>query len=72
LVNGGAAVRTVDEILGQVQHLSAGEQQELMERLAALDSFLALAGTGHGDFTDVSSHKGKHLAEAYGPKDDRR
>ncbi len=26
---------------------------------------LALAGTAHSNWTDVSSHKGKHLAEVY-------
>ena len=29
---------------------------------------LAAAGIGHTDFPDVSSKKGKHLAEAYAPK----
>ena len=29
---------------------------------------LALAGTAHSDYTDVSSHKGKHLAEVYAPR----
>ena len=29
---------------------------------------LAAAGIGHTDFPDVSSNKGKHLAEAYAPK----
>lgn len=81
-------MRTVDEILEEVRHLSAREQQELRkkleqlretpvgvqegepaeERLAVIDSFLKLAGTGHSDFTDVSSNKGKHLAEAYAAK----
>jgi len=31
-------------------------------RLAALDAFLALAGTAHSDHTDVSSDKHEHLA----------
>ena len=29
---------------------------------------LALAGTAHSGWTDVSSHKGKHLAEVYAPR----
>ena len=29
---------------------------------------LALAGTAHSDYVDVSSHKGKHLAEVYAPR----
>jgi hypothetical protein len=29
---------------------------------------LALSGTAHSDWTDVSSHKRKHLAEVYAPK----
>jgi hypothetical protein len=29
---------------------------------------LALSGTGDADWTDVSSHKGHHLAEAYGSR----
>jgi hypothetical protein len=34
-------------------------------QLKALDRFLELAGTGHSDFTDVSSDKYKHLADVY-------
>jgi len=34
-------------------------------RQAALGRWLALAGTGHSDFTDVSSDKYKHLAAVY-------
>ena len=29
---------------------------------------LAMSGTARSDFTDVSRHKGKHLAEAYATK----
>ena len=32
---------------------------------AGLDRWLSRAGTGHSDFTDVSSDKYKHLAAAY-------
>ncbi len=36
--------------------------------LAAMDAFLALGGTAHSDYTDVSSDKYKHLAEIYADK----
>jgi hypothetical protein len=32
------------------------------ERMSALDRFLELAGTGHSEFTTVSSDKRKHLS----------
>ncbi|HVO22080.1 MAG TPA: hypothetical protein VMW56_00465 [Candidatus Margulisiibacteriota bacterium] len=34
-------------------------------RQAALDAFLAMAGTAHSDYTDVSTDKYRHLAEIY-------
>jgi hypothetical protein len=34
-------------------------------RLAGLARWLSRAGTGHSDFTDVSSDKYKHLAAVY-------
>jgi len=34
-------------------------------RQAGLDRWLARAGTGHSDFTDVSSDKYKHLSAVY-------
>ena len=40
----------------------------MTDRLAALDGFLALAGTAHSDYTDVSSDKYKHLAAIYADK----
>ena len=45
----------------------ADEQETDAEaaRLAALDRWIAHAGIGHSDFTDVSSDKYKHLAEVY-------
>ena len=42
-----------------------------IDRLAALDGFLALAGTAHSDYTDVSSDKYKHLAEIYADNHER-
>jgi hypothetical protein len=32
---------------------------------------LALSGTADADWTDVSSHKGRHLADAYGSRHER-
>ena len=69
-------MRKVDEILAEAKHLSSRDRRRLREELAALDastgeakgpyaSLLALAGTGHTDFPDVSTRKGKHLAAVY-------
>lgn len=33
--------------------------------VSALERWLSLAGTGHSDFSDVSSDKYKHLATVY-------
>ena len=33
-----------------------------------LAMFVAMSGTGHSDYTDVASNKGKHLADVYAPK----
>jgi hypothetical protein len=45
----------------------ADEQASTSEssRLAALARWVARAGTGHSDLTDVARDKYKHLAEAY-------
>ena len=72
---------TVEQILEQAKHLSVDERRRLVEaleealhgedggleakRLAALDRWIARAGTGHSDFADVARDKYKHLAEAY-------
>jgi hypothetical protein len=37
-------------------------------RKAAMEHWLAMAGTGHSDQTDVSENKNKYLAEAYATK----
>lgn len=74
-------MHTVQEILDVAKHLPASERRrivhELEETLAdeghegeALDMFLALAGTGHSEHSDVSSDKGKHLAEVYAASKD--
>jgi len=74
-------MRTVEEIVEEVKLLSPQERLRLKEkiedlsqdenaaaeaaRLAALDAFLALAGTAEADYSDVSSDKYKYLAEIY-------
>lgn len=57
----------LEDMLDPSDNEEAGVEAE-SDRLAALDSFLKLAGTGHSEFTDVSKHKGKHLAEVYAPR----
>jgi hypothetical protein len=71
---------TVEEIVEEIKLLSPQERLRLVEkigilgqdestveetRLAALDAFLALAGTAETDYMDVSSDKYKHLADIY-------
>ena len=34
----------------------------------ALAEFIAMSGTAHSDYTDVSSNKYRHLGEIYAPK----
>jgi hypothetical protein len=75
-------MRTVEEIVEEVRHLSPQDRRRLIRavenlgrdkpsateaaRLAALDAFLALAGTADTEQADVSSDKYKHLAVIYG------
>jgi hypothetical protein len=77
-------MQTVEEILEQVKHLPLPERRRLADalqeelltedasaeatRLAALDQWIARAGSGHSDFDDVARDKYKHLAEAYSDK----
>jgi hypothetical protein len=74
-------MRTVEEIVEEVKLFSPQERLRLMEKidslgqneggvadetqLAALDTFLALAGTAETTDTDVSGDKYKHLAAIY-------
>ena len=73
-------MRTVEELVEEIKLLSPQERLRLVEkiavlvqdegaieapRLAALDAFLALAGTAETEYTDVSSDKYKHLADIY-------
>ena len=71
-----------DKLFEQAKHLKLGELLKLMslleEHLASIEEtsdqsrsfarMLALSGIGNSDWNDVSSHKGKHLAEVYAPR----
>lgn len=72
----------MEKLLARAKHLKPDQLSELVARiedyLASLASrkrtkpsyarTLALAGTADSDWTDVSSNKGKHLAEVYAPR----
>jgi hypothetical protein len=74
---------TVDEILEQARRLSPDDQRKLVEdleanlleadvdearRLAALDRWLARAGSGRSDFTNVARDKDQRVSDAYAAK----
>lgn len=44
-------------------------QKKRRSAKAALDAFIAMAGTVHTSYTDVSSDKYKHLGEIYADQD---
>ena len=64
-------MQTLEEILAAVRHLSGVDRKRLVEELqgndrkkpsldrrrAAMERWLARAGTGHSDFTDVSADR---------------
>jgi len=68
---------TLKEILDQARRLSEDERRRLVadlqadqaappsedRRRAAMQRWLARAGSGHADVADVSSHKSHYLAE---------
>lgn len=73
-------MRTVEEIVAEINLLPLQEHLRLIEkvrareqdenivetaRLAALDAFLRLAGSAETDYPDVASDKYKHLADIY-------
>lgn len=80
-------MQTIEEIIQQARRLSLEDRRRLIEELEALLAeesetgrpspngpyarSLALAGTAHTDFTDVSADKYKHLTEAYAVRNDR-
>ena len=76
-------MQTVEEILEAAERLPENERERLIEKLAnrrkpdretgarrraAMEDWLAMAGTVDSDFIDVSTNKGKHLAEIYADK----
>jgi len=75
-------METADKLFERAKHLKPEELLKLMvrleEHLASIEEssdksrsfarMLALSGIGHSDWSDVSSHKGKHLAEVYAPR----
>ncbi len=58
--------RLIDELEESLPADEATEPEPAW--LAAMERWLALAGTGHSDYTDVSSDKYKHLADIYADK----
>lgn len=73
-------MQTLDELLEAARRLPEDERKRLIEELeatlrpprvseqqrrAALEQWLARAGTAHADATDVASDKYQHLAEIY-------
>jgi len=81
-------MRSVRDLAEQAKQLSVDERRQLIEELvrdltpaepapeearrAGLETWLALAGTGHSDYTDVATDKYKHLAEIYADNHDRK
>jgi hypothetical protein len=79
-------MQTVEEILEQARRLSSQDRRRLVEELEGslagepgveqpplegpYTRSLALAGTAHTDFMDVSADKYRHLAAAYADGDD--
>ncbi len=53
--------RLIDELQGDGSRQP--DETSDNRRRAAMARWLARAGTGHSDFTDVSTNKNKHLAE---------
>jgi len=72
-------MESADKLFELAKHLKPEELSRLVslleEHLASVElsldkarsytRTLALSGTAHSDWTDVSSQKGKHLAEVY-------
>jgi len=73
-------MRTIEEILKSLRRLPPDQRRRVRAELDALEQapadtpakhgadLLELAGVGNSEFTDVSSNKAKHLAEAYATK----
>jgi hypothetical protein len=77
-----APSKTLEEILAQARRLPEDQQRRLVadlqgdksthpsesRRQNAMKRWLARAGSGHVDVTDISSSKNKYLAEIYATK----
>jgi hypothetical protein len=75
-------MQTLEEILAAARQLPEGERKRLVAELqgneqdepteearrGAMEGWLVMAGSFHSDYTDVSTDKYKHLAEAYADK----
>jgi len=74
--------KNLEEILAEGRRLPEDQRQRLVpdlqgdkgsppsesRRRNAMKRWLARAGSGHGDITDISSSKNKYLAEIYATK----
>jgi hypothetical protein len=79
---GTSSRKSFEDILAQAQRLSEDEKQQLIadlqadksaaltetHRQNAMKRWLARAGSGHADATDVSAHKNEYLSESYATK----
>jgi hypothetical protein len=50
------------------EYLSSAPSDESANGACSYERSLTLAGKGDADSTDVSSHKGRYLAEVYAPR----
>ena len=74
--------KTLEDLLAQAQRLPEDERRQLIadlqadksavpteaRRQNAMKRWLARAGSGHADATDISAHKNEYLAESYATK----
>jgi hypothetical protein len=74
--------QTLEEILAQARRLPEDQRRRLVadlqaekgapasesRRQSAMKRWLARAGSGHADVTNISSNKNEHLAEIYATK----
>jgi len=74
--------QTLEEILAQARRLPEDQRRQLVadlqadkgapangsRRQNAMKRWLARAGSGHADVTDISSNKNEYLAEVYATK----
>ena len=60
--------RLIDELEDSLATQPEAPEETPGRRSRGLAMFIAMAGTAHSAFTDVSTNKGKHLAEIYAGK----